>query len=277
MVYNMCMAIKSGIYQIVHIESGKCYVGQTINLNKRWTEHRWHLAQGSHHTSRLQRAWKKHGSSAFQFKILEECEPDRLTEREQWWMDTLRPVYNSSPAAGSIAGMKFGERSEETKVKQRAAWTPERRAALAARNKANPVTWSVESRAKASATHTGRPKPLTPKGRAVLVGRNKARTWRPSPETARKPTPETFTAETRAKIADANTQRMWTPEARARLGATQKARYAAMSRDERMAMTAGCRTEETSAKMSAAWTPERKAKFAAATRARAAKRSAEAS
>ena len=32
--------MKSGIYKITHIDSGKVYVGSAVNFPKRWSDHR---------------------------------------------------------------------------------------------------------------------------------------------------------------------------------------------------------------------------------------------
>lgn len=61
------------IYQIVHLESGNRYVGQTTRPPvKRWREHLYHLRKGRHHNRYLQSAWNKYGESAFKFKIIKE-------------------------------------------------------------------------------------------------------------------------------------------------------------------------------------------------------------
>lgn len=40
-------------------------------------------------------AWLKHGEAAFVFSILERCEKSALFTREQFWIDQLKPDYNS--------------------------------------------------------------------------------------------------------------------------------------------------------------------------------------
>ena len=49
-----------GIYKIF-TPSGNCYVGSSYNIFGRLAEHRMHLKNGTHHSSRLQAAWDKHG------------------------------------------------------------------------------------------------------------------------------------------------------------------------------------------------------------------------
>lgn len=128
---------QSGIYSITNTINGKRYIGQSADMAKRGKSHFGMLRRGAHHCTTLQRSFRKHGESAFIISIVEMCEPDRLTEREQFWMDNYRAtgLYNLAPAAGSIRGVKFsaetiakivargiGRRaSDETKARMRSA------------------------------------------------------------------------------------------------------------------------------------------------------------
>lgn len=85
------MAIISGIYVILHVKSGKIYLGQAQNIRARWRCHRSDLKLGKHGNRHLQAAWNKYGEKAFQFKILERCSIDQLDEREQHYLDVYIP------------------------------------------------------------------------------------------------------------------------------------------------------------------------------------------
>lgn len=65
------MEIKSGVYKIVNIVNGKFYVGSSININKRWGEHKRSLRKNCHNNDFLQKSWNKHGEINFKFEILE--------------------------------------------------------------------------------------------------------------------------------------------------------------------------------------------------------------
>jgi len=109
----------SGIYRIIHLASGKSYIGSTMNLRKRRSRHFHELHQGIHKNAKLQRAWAKYGPDAFCFEILElVLIPELLTAREQFWFRKLRPEFNIMPTAGSPLGVK---RSQETRAKMSAA------------------------------------------------------------------------------------------------------------------------------------------------------------
>lgn len=99
----------AGIYIIVHAESGRGYVGSSVDVPSRLRAHRNLLRHGRHHNSHLQRAWNKYGASAFSFEQLEAVsEPRDLGDREQARLDALRPnVYNVGRFTGSpLLGVK---------------------------------------------------------------------------------------------------------------------------------------------------------------------------
>ena len=96
----------SGIYAITNTTNGHCYIGSTLNFRSRWALHIRRLETGIHHAHHLQSAWKKYGSGCFIFEIIERCGKHELLSREQYFIDTLRPEYNTSPTAGSRLGVK---------------------------------------------------------------------------------------------------------------------------------------------------------------------------
>lgn len=93
-----------GIYSIRNTVNGRRYVGSSRTVEERWKNHRNLLERGAHHAPILQKAWKKYGSAAFVWEILEECELDALLVREQHFIDTLKAFgrrgYNALPEAG---------------------------------------------------------------------------------------------------------------------------------------------------------------------------------
>jgi group I intron endonuclease len=104
----------TGIYIIRNLTNGNCYVGSSVDINKRWGRHRKSLHKGNHHSIYLQRAWNTHGEDSFNFYVAEECECGELISREQWYIDALNPAYNISKTAGSPLGVKH---TDETRMK----------------------------------------------------------------------------------------------------------------------------------------------------------------
>ena len=61
-----------GIYRITGPHGS--YIGRSYDIHLRWVQHRTQLAQGRHHSYKLQAAWTKYGPQAFTFAILEVCD-----------------------------------------------------------------------------------------------------------------------------------------------------------------------------------------------------------
>lgn len=105
---------ESGIYEIVNLVNGQRYVGSAVNLTNRWRQHQCDLRK-SRHNRRLQHAWHRHGTAAFEFRVLEVVsDKSQLLEREQHWLDKLVPEYNILIVAGSTLGYRH---TPETKRK----------------------------------------------------------------------------------------------------------------------------------------------------------------
>lgn len=91
-----------GVYAIVHLKSGRRYIGSATNIYNRWRDHRSQLRRGVHHSPWLQNAWRKFGENAFVFGVIEECDRDAevLIAREQHWMDRFNDrLFNIIPQA----------------------------------------------------------------------------------------------------------------------------------------------------------------------------------
>lgn len=100
--------MKTGVYQIRNVISGKVYIGSTqISFNKRKYQHFRLLRANKHHSISLQRAWNKHGEISFIFEILEECAASYCIEREQYYLDNAKPFYNINICASSRKGVKI--------------------------------------------------------------------------------------------------------------------------------------------------------------------------
>lgn len=96
----------SGIYKITHVSTGRCYVGQTVNIPIRWTHHRGALKAGTHWSRYLQHVYNKYGVDSLRFEVLEECSIDVLTDREHFWFEQLHPVFNTAVPTGSTWGYR---------------------------------------------------------------------------------------------------------------------------------------------------------------------------
>lgn len=153
-----------GIYCIVNRSTSQMYIGQSIDINKRFKEH----IKGKHlHCSYIDKAIAKYGPDSFDFKVLEECEEAELNTKEKEYIskyDTFNnPKHYNLTSGGEIApskipaiAKKIGQAqtgkvvSEETKKKQ----------SMAKLGNNNPKYWlgktrSEETKAKIAIAKTG--------------------------------------------------------------------------------------------------------------------------
>lgn len=80
-----------GIYCIENLINHKKYIGSSINIYQRWSNHKSDLRGNRHHNNHLQDAWNKYGENNFKFSIIELCDEAEIKEREQYYLDTLYP------------------------------------------------------------------------------------------------------------------------------------------------------------------------------------------
>lgn len=113
-----------GIYKITNKVNGKCYIGQSNDINRRW---RQELSPNAKLNPHLARAFEKYGTDNFEFEIIEECQRELLNEREQFWINLYNSTdknfgYNKTLGGDGNLGRHF-IMSEEQKEKIRKANT----------------------------------------------------------------------------------------------------------------------------------------------------------
>ena len=101
-----------GIYKITNKINGKIYIGQSVDIAKRWDEHRRAIHYVNEHTYNypLYRAIRKYGLDNFDFCVIEICSSEKLTDREQYWIDYYQSKvphgYNQEDAKDAKRGEK---------------------------------------------------------------------------------------------------------------------------------------------------------------------------
>lgn len=75
-----------GIYKITNKINGKLYIGQSVEIESRWTRHKRELNGFKHKNKHLERAWHKYGKENFTHEIIEICDREVLDEREKFWI-----------------------------------------------------------------------------------------------------------------------------------------------------------------------------------------------
>lgn len=95
--------IQSGIYCIENIINNKKYIGQSVDVEGRWSKHQNSLSKGNHDNTYLQNSWNKHGKENFKFYILEYCAKDKLDEKEIYYINlhnTMNREYGYNLKSG---------------------------------------------------------------------------------------------------------------------------------------------------------------------------------
>ena len=121
-ISNPIIPKNSGIYKIIHKESGKYYIGRTNNFKRRWYRHKYELNKNKHDNQHLQNAWNKYGKDTFDFCVVEYVENNfiKLKETEEKYLKIIyedkknwnNKYYNLSEFSGDQY-----QHSEETKKK----------------------------------------------------------------------------------------------------------------------------------------------------------------
>lgn len=102
----MSNRFSSGVYQIQNTVSGRTYIGSSVRIARRLSQHKTALRKGIHQNRHLQNAWNKYGEAAFVCKTLLICAVSHLRFYEQCLIDGLRPDYNASLSA--FSGVPIG-------------------------------------------------------------------------------------------------------------------------------------------------------------------------
>jgi group I intron endonuclease len=102
---------QSGIYKL--IINNKFYIGSAKNIGIRLSKHLLDLERGSHHSIYLQRAWDKY--QTINIEVIELC--NNLIEKEQYYLDILKPQYNLCSVAKNCSGINRTEK-HKNKISQ---------------------------------------------------------------------------------------------------------------------------------------------------------------
>lgn len=98
--------LKSGVYRWTNNVNGKSYIGSSQNLGIRLQEY-YGKSLVNTKNSLIYKAILKYGHENFTLEILEYCDKNLIIEREQYYLDLLKPIYNILLVAGSPLGRKL--------------------------------------------------------------------------------------------------------------------------------------------------------------------------
>ena len=90
----------SAVYKITNTVTGDFYIGSSKDVKHRWAQHKCPSRWNEHPNSQLYLDMNKYGLDKFDFQVLEVVEIDKLKEKEQYFIELLKPAYNQMNANG---------------------------------------------------------------------------------------------------------------------------------------------------------------------------------
>lgn len=107
-----------GIYAIQNLKNGKLYIGQSVDIHRRWRQEKQCKRINQH----LKRSFIKYGINNFIFYILELCSRENLNDREKFYIKLYRTLdpdfgYNETSGGDSSFIRPHQKLSEEHKEK----------------------------------------------------------------------------------------------------------------------------------------------------------------
>ena len=90
----------SAVYKITNNITDDFYIGSSKDIKRRWAEHKRLSTWNKCKNNPLYLDMKKYGVDSFELQILEEVEIGNLKDKEQQFIETLKPTYNNNNAKG---------------------------------------------------------------------------------------------------------------------------------------------------------------------------------
>ena len=109
-----------GVYKITNTITGDFYIGSSKDVKQRWACHKCQSTWKNCPNNTMYLDMQRYGTDSFVFEILEEVEPEHLKEKEQYFIETLKPTYNNYNAKGlNIERYKDYQKSDKYKDYQK--------------------------------------------------------------------------------------------------------------------------------------------------------------
>ena len=91
---------KMGIYKITNLKTDECYIGQSVDIYKRWTDHcKAGLGIDAPAGNKLYKSMQEYGLQNFSFELLCQCSKEELDEKEKYFIELYQADlygYNST-------------------------------------------------------------------------------------------------------------------------------------------------------------------------------------
>lgn len=97
-----------GIYKITNQVTDECYIGQSVDIAKRWAEHaKCGLGIDTPPKNKLYAAMQEHGLWNFSWELLEECSREELDEKEAYYIEMyMSNNYGYNSTSGNHVAKK---------------------------------------------------------------------------------------------------------------------------------------------------------------------------
>lgn len=156
-----------GIYVITNLVNDKKYIGQSVDIERRISNHKWALKHNRHCNVHLQSSFNKYGENCFDFSCICECKEDELDSLEKhyiFYYDCMNPCNGYNSESGGSANKHWSDelrkkikefrRHKENNGMYGKHHTEETKAIL--REKRLGKKLSVETKQKISESHKGK-------------------------------------------------------------------------------------------------------------------------
>ena len=111
----------TGIYMIKNLHNDKIYIGQSVNIKKRWEQHikTSKNKRNKSYKYPLYKEMRIYGIDAFQFSILEICEEPLLNQQEIYWIEKYEAFKNPSHYNRTAGGRNVSPKFKRKRRKRR--------------------------------------------------------------------------------------------------------------------------------------------------------------
>lgn len=94
---------KCGIYKITNLITEECYIGQAVDIYKRWCEHcKAGLGIDTPPGNKLYKSMQEYGLENFTFELLTECTTLELNEKEKYFIELYQSnIYGMNSTGGN--------------------------------------------------------------------------------------------------------------------------------------------------------------------------------
>ncbi|MGM9834762.1 MAG: GIY-YIG nuclease family protein [Bacilli bacterium] len=101
-----------GIYMIQNKVNNKIYIGQAVDIEKRWRGHINAFKKGKGINIHFQNSWDKYGESNFEFTVICECNENQLNTMEEYYIFELMTNNSDFGYNKNYGGNGFGTNQE---------------------------------------------------------------------------------------------------------------------------------------------------------------------